>query len=93
MKYIMRELHDIKRAYDLLQKEIHELKLSYNYDNGFKKKEDLSKFIEENRDILEQSNNLKDQITQLEWELLSPAERAKKEQQRKLSKLKRQGKL
>ena len=89
----MRELHDIKRAYDLLQKEIHELKLSYNYDNGFKNKEDLSKFIEENRDILEQSNNLKDQILQLEWELLSPAERAEKEQQHKLSKLKRQGKL
>ena len=63
------------------------------FDKGFKTTEELNKFKSENSEDFNRYYYLFEEIRRIEWELLSPAERAEKEEQRKLSKLKRQGKL
>ena len=59
----------------------------------FKTKEELRRFRENNLERFNQLIELKKQIDKLEWELKSPEEQAKILEQRRLSRLKREGKL
>ena len=54
------------------------LKLDYNYNNGFYDKKDLERFVNDNKEILEESNNLRKEIKKLKWELMTPEEQAKR---------------
>lgn len=59
----------------------------------FKTSKELNSYVEKNKELYEEGKNLFDQIQQLEWELMSPEERAKEEETLRLMKLKREGKL
>ena len=59
----------------------------------FKTKEELRRFRENNLERFNQLIELKKQIDKLEWELKSPEEQAQILEQRRLSRLKREGKL
>lgn len=89
----MKKLKELQKEFEILQSEINELKSNYNYTNGFSDEKDLDRFINENKSILKQSNDLREQIEKLEWELKTPEEQKIYLEQRNLSKLKREGKL
>ena len=59
----------------------------------FKTKEELRQFRENNLQRFNQLIELKKQIDGLEWKLKSPEEQAQILEQRRLSRLKREGKL
>ena len=88
-----KSLISLKKRFQDIQLEINKLKSNYNYDNGFSNNDDIERFMKENKSILEQSNQLRTQIEKLEWELKSPEEQAQILEQRRLSRLKREGKL
>jgi len=74
----MEKLLRIEEKLKNIQSEIDSLKLNYNYNNGFDNKTDLRQFINDNKGILEESNNLKKEIKQLKWDLMTPEEQAKR---------------
>lgn len=59
----------------------------------FETSEELQRYVEENKRIYEEAHDIHKQIDQLEWDFLIPEEKARKEERRRLSKLKRDGKL
>jgi hypothetical protein len=59
----------------------------------FKTSKALQKHVEENKHAYEEAHEIHKQIDQLEWDLLTPEEKARKEEIRRLAKLKREGKL
>ncbi|MGH1385150.1 hypothetical protein [Kordia sp.] len=59
----------------------------------FKTSEELQRYVEENKHVYEEAHDIYKQIDQLEWDFLTPEEKARKEERRRLSKLKRDGKL
>ena len=63
------------------------------FENGFKTVEELKEFESNNSEKYNRYYFLQKEIEQLEWNLLSPKEQAEKLEQRRLSKLKREGKL
>ena len=88
-----KELKKLKENYKLLKEEIDKIKLAYNYDEGFSNSNDFDSFVKDNKAKLKEANELLERIKSIEWELMSPEERKKIEEQRRLSKLKREGKL
>ena len=54
---------------------------------------ELEKYRDQNIDIFNEYYDIREQIQQLEWELMSPEEQSKKLKEREISKLKREGKL
>jgi hypothetical protein len=81
----METLINLHEKLNNIESEIDALKLNYNYKNGFDKKIDLQKFMNDNKLILEESNNLRKQIKILKWELMTQDEKAdKKETVRKI---------
>ena len=76
-----------------LLEELDKIKLNYNYDDGFDNKNDLETYVSENIVKITQLQKITKQIDKLEWELKSPEEQAQILEQRRLSRLKREGKL
>jgi len=76
----MENLQEKKDQLEQLTKEIHQVKLTYGYNNGFSNKVDLKRFINDNRALLEQSNLLQKQIKELEWELMTPEEKKRQKE-------------
>ncbi len=74
-----------------LKKRIEELKPIVK--KGFKTSEELQEYKQNNIEIFNEYYEVYEQIEALEWELKTPAERKFIEEQRKLMKLKREGKL
>lgn len=83
----MKELEKLKEEFSITQELINEIKKKYNYREGFSN-DDFDKFILENKSILEKAKFLKDQIRQLEWDLMAPEEQARDLEVRKMIKLK-----
>ena len=76
-----------------LLEELDKIKLNYNYNDGFDNKNDLETYVSENIVKITQLQKITKQIDELEWELKSPEEQAQILEQRRLSRLKREGKL
>lgn len=74
-----------------LKKRLEELTIITSKE--FKTSEELKRYVEENKHVYEEAHDIHKQVNQLEWDLLTPEEKARKEERKKLSKLKREGKL
>jgi predicted DNA-binding ArsR family transcriptional regulator len=74
-----------------LQKRLEEIEpiLSKTFNTD----KELNAYLEKNKSLYEEGKSLYEQIQQLEWELMTPEEREKREEHLKLMKLKREGKL
>ncbi|WP_452220339.1 hypothetical protein [Lacinutrix salivirga] len=85
-------MDNLKQQLEIYIKEKEELK-GRLFDRGFKSSEELNQFKIENIDDFNKYYFLFEEVRKLEWELLTPDKRAEKEEQRRMSKLKREGKL
>ena len=90
------ELNIITQKMNALKQELDDIaknKFGCDQHGGFPSKDLFNAYINENRTKLEHLNNLQKQVEELEWELKSPEEQAQILEQRRLSRLKREGKL
>ncbi|WP_452602940.1 hypothetical protein [Pontimicrobium sp. MEBiC06410] len=82
---------DLKEQLQVYKQRIEELKPIIS--KGFKTDEELDLYVNENNLLFDEYYDLHEQIKTIEWDLMTPEEQSKKEEQRRLSKLKREGKL
>lgn len=78
-------MENLKEEFKSLKEEL--------FENGFKTIEELKEFETNNSEKYNRYYSLQKEIEQLEWRLLTSEEQAEKLEQRRLSKLKREGKL
>ena len=81
----MKDLNELKAELDGLKSEL--------FDQGYETKEELIQFESLNQEKFSRYYSLVKEIESLEWELMTASERAEREEQEKMSKLKREGKL
>lgn len=83
----MKELEKLKEEFNITQELINEIKKKYNFQKGFSN-DDFDKFLLENKSILEKAKFLRNQILQIEWELMTPEQQARAKEVEYLVKLK-----
>lgn len=84
----MENLKVLKNEFLIINERINEIKLNYNYQNGFKSDDDFNNFVNENKDILEKVNLLREKIRELEWKLMTPEQQARAKEVERLVKIK-----
>lgn len=80
-----------KQLLQQLKKRFEELKPITT--KGFKTDRELDRYENKHKKIFKEYYDIGEQIEQLEWELMTPEERAKEEEILRLMKLKREGKI
>ncbi|WP_158961576.1 hypothetical protein [Myroides fluvii] len=91
----MEELENKRKEYDRLKIKLDNVaKKKYGMDNygGFPSKEKFNLYIEENKNDLENLKLLREQIRQLEWDLMTPEEQEREKEVLRLMREKREGK-
>jgi uncharacterized protein YaaN involved in tellurite resistance len=81
-----------------IKKKIEELKVKLKefdpiVEKRFKTSKELQSHVQKYKEIYQKAHDIGEQIEQLEWELMTPEERAREEEVLRLMKLKREGKL
>lgn len=92
----MENLENKRKEYNHLKLKLDDLaKKKYGMDNyrGFPSEDKFNLYIKENKNDLENLKLLREQIRQLEWELMTPEEQAREEEVLRLMKEKRAGRL
>lgn len=82
---------DIRNKIKELKKELE--KLRQITSKRFETSEELKNYVTENIESYNKAKEVQEEIEKLKWKLLSPKEKEEKEEQKRLSKLKREGKL
>ncbi|RLJ31965.1 hypothetical protein CLU97_1406 [Chryseobacterium sp. 7] len=86
MEDLNNKLNILLEKEKVIKDEIEIIKKDYNYNDGFSDKDDLEKFIKENRKILDELTNIKKEIRVLKLELMTPEEKLEYYRQKELAK-------
>lgn len=92
----MKDLEKRKKEYQELKDKLDEIaKKNYGMDDygGFPSRLKFNSYVEKCQKDLEKLKLLREQIQQLEYELMTPKEREEYDEYRRLSKLKAEGRL